>query len=232
MVLRERQDAGDVVALGGFFFLAEVADQVAAVVVAGGHAVEEERVDVVVERFVVEEEFREEAEVAAPASLSPAVDLEEGDVVVAIDFVARRVQERAFGAVALEWLEAVVVGEAEFADVDHVCFGESLRIGAEVPGFHFMFAHLDSLEVAYAGNFCLVLCHAAASAELFDFFLTRVGTLFGGRPGSFGGGGGILEVGNIEVTIVRLGGIGGDLGGNHGDGLVATGTVVLLTADK
>lgn len=200
--------------------------------VAGGHAVEEERVDVVIERFVIEEEFREEAEIAAPSSLSAAVDFEEGDVVVAVDFVAGRMQERAFGAVALELFEAVVVGEAEFADVDHVCFGEGLRIGAKIPGFHFVFAHLNSLEVADAGYFCLVLCHAPASTELFDLFLTRVGALFCGRSGSFGGGSSILEVGNIEVTIFRLGGTGCDLGGYHRDGLVATWTVVLLTADK
>ena len=47
--------------------------------VADAHAVEEERVDVVVEGFVVEEEFAEEAEVATPASLAAAVDFEEGD---------------------------------------------------------------------------------------------------------------------------------------------------------
>lgn len=104
LVLRQREDAGNVVALGGFLFLAEVADQVAAVLVAGGHAVEEERVDVVVEGFVVEEEFGEEAEVAAPGPLAAAVDLEEGDVVVPVDLVSRRVHEGAFGAVAGEGL--------------------------------------------------------------------------------------------------------------------------------
>ena len=61
-------------------------------IVAGGHAVEEEGVDVVVEGFVVEEEFGEEAEVAAPASLAPAVDFEEGDAVVTVDFVSGGVE--------------------------------------------------------------------------------------------------------------------------------------------
>ena len=45
--------------------------------VACSHAVEEEGVDVIVERLVVEEQFREEAEVAAPAPLAAAVDFEE-----------------------------------------------------------------------------------------------------------------------------------------------------------
>ena len=104
LMLRQREDAGHVVALGGFLFLAEVADQVAAALVAGGHAVEEEGVDVVVEGFVVEEEFGEQAEVTAPRSLAATVDLEEGDIVVAVDLVAWRVHECAFGAVAGEGL--------------------------------------------------------------------------------------------------------------------------------
>ena len=45
--------------------------------IARGHAVEEEGVDVVVKRFVVEEELAEEAEVPAPSPLPPAVDFEE-----------------------------------------------------------------------------------------------------------------------------------------------------------
>ncbi len=50
----------------------------ASVGVAGGHAVEQEWIDVVVECFVVEEEFTEQAEVAAPAALPSAIDFEEG----------------------------------------------------------------------------------------------------------------------------------------------------------
>ena len=97
--------------------------------VARGHAVEEERVDIVVQCFVVEEKFAEEAEVAAPAALSAAVDFEEGDKAVPVDFVARGVQESAFGAVAGECLERGVVAEAEFADVDRFCGGEGRGIG-------------------------------------------------------------------------------------------------------
>ena len=40
LVLREGEDAGYVVAFGGFFFFAEVSDQMASVGVAGGHTVE------------------------------------------------------------------------------------------------------------------------------------------------------------------------------------------------
>ena len=117
LVLGQRQDARHVVALGRFFFFAEVADQVAAVRVARGHAVEEERVHVVVERFVVEKELAEQAEVAAPAPLPPPVDLEEGEVIVPVDFVARWVQQRALPPVPLKRPQRVRVAEAELADV-------------------------------------------------------------------------------------------------------------------
>ncbi len=115
---------------------------------AGAHAVEEEGVDVVVEGFVVEEEFGEEAEVAAPGALAAAVDFEEGDVVVAVDFVAGGVGHGAFEAVAFEGFPGGEVRKTEFVNVDDVHVGEILRVGGEVPRFHFVFAHLDAGEVA------------------------------------------------------------------------------------
>ena len=177
LVLRQGEDAGDVVAFGGFFFFAEVADEVAAVAVAGRHAVEEERVDVVVERFMVEEELAEQAEVAAPAALAAPVDLEEGDGGVAVDFVAGGVQEGAFGSVSGEGLEGGEIAQAEFADVDGVGGGEAGWVGREVPRLHFEGTHLDAAEVSHAGDFGLVLGHATACAELFDFFFARVGSV-------------------------------------------------------
>lgn len=96
--------------------------------VAGGHAVEEERVDVVVQGFVVKEEFAEQAEVAAPSALTAAVDFEEGHRGVAVDFVAGRVEQGAFGTVPGEGLEGGEVAQAEFADVDGVRGGEVGRV--------------------------------------------------------------------------------------------------------
>ena len=93
----------------------------ASMLVAGGHAVEEEGIDIVIECFVIEEEFAEKAEVAAPAALAAAVDFKEGDGVVAVDLVARGVEKSAFCAVAGKCLEGGVVAKAEFTDVDRVC---------------------------------------------------------------------------------------------------------------
>lgn len=141
-------------------------------------------------------------------------------------------EQRAFRAVSFELFEAVVVREAEFADVDHVGFGEGLRVGAEIPGLHLMFAHLDALQIAYAGDFGLILRHAAAGPEFFDLFLARVGALFCGGSAGFGGSGGILEVSDVEVTVIGLGGARCDFRSNDRDRLIAAGAVVLLTANQ
>lgn len=77
LVLRQGHDAGDVVALGRtVFLLAEVADEVAAVPVVLRHRVKEERLDVVVEGLVVEEQLGQQAQVLAVDLVDVAVDLE------------------------------------------------------------------------------------------------------------------------------------------------------------
>jgi hypothetical protein len=196
LVLREGEDTGDVVAFDGFFFLGEVADEVAAMLVAGAHAVEEEGVDVVIEGFVVQEEFGKEAEVAAPGSLAAPIDFKEGDAVVAVDFIAGWVKHGTFGAVAGEGFAGGEVGEAKFVDVDYVCVGEFLRVGGEVPGFHFVFAHLDTGEIADEVELGVVLDHGAAGAEFFDFlFWVREGIGFFGLRLDDG-------IAHISVTVI------------------------------
>ena len=124
-------------------------------------------------------------------------------------------QEGAFCAVAGKCLERGVIAKAEFADVNSVGFGEVVRIGREIPGFHFEGAHLDVLEIADTGNFGLVLRHATPCAELFDFFFSRVGDI-GLRAGSFGRGGSILDIDEFELGVFVFGRAGSDLGSDDG----------------
>lgn len=149
LILRERQDTRHVVALGRLLLLAEVPDQVAAVLVARHHAVEQERVHVVVERLVVQEELRQQAQVAAPRALPPPVDLEEADEVVAVDFISWWVAKLAFRPVSLVCFLAAEVRQAKFVDVHEVQICEFLWVRREVPGFDDVFAHLDLLEIAH-----------------------------------------------------------------------------------
>ena len=147
----------------------------AAAVVARGHAVEEKGVDVVEEGFVVQEELREKAEVAAPGALPPAVDFEKGDRVVTVDLVPGWVHQCAFGAVTGEGVKIVVVAEAEFADVNEVGFGEGGGVGGKVPSFHLVTSHLNAGDIADAMDFRLILRHGTPGAELFNLFLAGDG---------------------------------------------------------
>ena len=198
--------------------------------VAGGHAVEEERVDVVVESLVVEEEFRQQAEVAAPDALATAVDFEKGDPVVAVDFVAGRVQQRAFAAVAPKFPLRGKVAEAELANVHHVFFGEGNGVGAKVPRLEFVAAHLHAREIAHAGDFGLVLGHGAAGAEFLNLFLAgEVVLIVRLGIGSFGDGGRILDFDEVDIFVFGLGRAFGDFGCEDGDGVGAVLAVFLPT---
>lgn len=76
LVLRHRHDAGHVVLLLAVFLFGEVSDQVAPLAVVFGEYIEQERFHVVVERFVVQEQFGEEAEVLAVDLVGVAIDFE------------------------------------------------------------------------------------------------------------------------------------------------------------
>ena len=96
------QDAGDVVVLARLLLLAEVADDVKAVVVALAHDVEQERVGVVIQGLVVEEQLGQEAQILSVGLVLAAVDLKERNVALPVDFVARRMSEIAFRDVPLQ----------------------------------------------------------------------------------------------------------------------------------
>ena len=61
-----------------------------------GQNVEHERIGVVIQRFVIEKQFRQETNVVRVAFVFSSVDFEKGDFVVPIDFVAGRMDQRAF----------------------------------------------------------------------------------------------------------------------------------------
>ena len=95
--------------------------------------VEEERDDVEVERLVVEEQLGEEAQVLRVRLVLAAVDLEERDLVLSVDLVARRVPQPALGQVPGQTLPAPHVPQAELAYVDARQGDQLLRVRREVP---------------------------------------------------------------------------------------------------
>jgi len=96
--------------------------------ISGAHAVEQEWVNVIVQRLVVKEELRQQTQVSAPSPLPPTVNLKEADIVVAVDLVARWVKERTFVPMPFELLDFAEITEAEFTDVYHITVAELLRI--------------------------------------------------------------------------------------------------------
>lgn len=74
-----------------------------------GHDVKEERVRVVVECLVVEEEFGQQAQVLCVRLVLAAVDLEEADGLLAVDFVARRVAQVTLDQMPFQALAALAV---------------------------------------------------------------------------------------------------------------------------
>lgn len=225
LILRQRQDARDVVPLAALLLLAEIADDVAAALVARGHHVEQEGVDVVVQRLVVEEQLAQQAQIAAPGALPAAVDLEERHVLVAVDLVARRVDQRAFAAVARERFGAREVAEAELVDVHELGVGVFGRVGREVPRLDLVEAHLDLGDVAHEVELRVVLDHRAAGAEFFDllFWIGEGGELFF----RFHYGVCIRHVGVGAGGAVAAGRCEGRAGGGGGFGVIVA---VLLAA--
>ena len=76
--------------------LGKISDKVAAGFVVHGQHVEMERLNVVVESLVVEEEFRQQTEVLA-VDLGPvSIHLKHRQVVTSVDLIARRTTHVAF----------------------------------------------------------------------------------------------------------------------------------------
>ena len=166
LVGRQHQDARHVVILATLLLLGEVANDVAAFGVAFAHDVEEERVRVVVERFVVEEELGEQAEVLGVGLVLPTVDLEERDGVLAIDLVTRGVFEVTLGDVSLEADPGLDELEAELADEDAGQGDELDGIGGEVPRSDPVTPQLDQFDVLHPCDGVIVCTGGGKGAGL------------------------------------------------------------------
>ena len=82
---------------------------------------------------MVEEQLGEEAQVLRVRLVLAAVDLEERDLVLSVDLVARRVPQPALGQVPGQTLPAPHVPQAELAYVDARQGDQLLRVRREVP---------------------------------------------------------------------------------------------------
>ncbi len=86
LIVGHGHDAADIVLLGAVLLLAEVAHQVAALLIVAGQHVEEEGLHVVVQSLVVQEELDEQTEVLTVDLVRVAIHLKDGEVLLKIKF--------------------------------------------------------------------------------------------------------------------------------------------------
>ena len=91
LVLRHSHDARNVVLLLTEFLFGKVADEVTSFTVVDSQHVEKERLDIVVECLMVEEEFGQQAQILAVYFVDVAIHLEDRKVVLAVNLSRRRV---------------------------------------------------------------------------------------------------------------------------------------------
>mmetsp|Transcript_19883 Transcript_19883/g.50441 ORF Transcript_19883/g.50441 Transcript_19883/m.50441 type:complete len:448 (-) Transcript_19883:704-2047(-) len=147
LVRGEAQDAGQVVPLLAALLLAEVAHHVRAALVDLAQDVEQEEVDVVVERLVVEEQLGQEAQVLAERLLALAVNLEHAHVAVAVDLLSGRVARPALVHVAQHLAAALEERQRVLAKVQLLAVLVLWREGREVPRVHHVAPQLNLVNV-------------------------------------------------------------------------------------
>ena len=152
MILREGEDAGQVVLLGRHLLLGKVAHDVRTLLIDLGHDVEVEGIDVVVQSLVIEEELGQEAKILAVHTVVLAINLEDAEGTLAVDFPPRRTAMRAVPPVAAEGALPLHVLETVLADVEQLLVGILLRVGGEVPGLDLVPSQNDLGDVLHLGH--------------------------------------------------------------------------------
>mmetsp|Transcript_15962 Transcript_15962/g.32757 ORF Transcript_15962/g.32757 Transcript_15962/m.32757 type:complete len:223 (-) Transcript_15962:232-900(-) len=135
---RERQYARQVIPHVAVLLLAVVSHRVVAAVVRLAEDVEEERVDVEVEGFVVEEQLGDVTEVLTVLALSLSVDFEHAQIALPINFVTRWVSPPYSPRVPLHAAFAIVEPHSAlvYPKALHELSNLLLRERAEVPRVH------------------------------------------------------------------------------------------------
>ena len=116
------------------------------------HAIVHERIDVVVQRLVIEKTFRYQTQVPTPCPLPSSVNLEKGDIVVSVYLVSGGMEQRTLGPMSFELSHSGVIQQTELADVQDGEMGVLGRVWGEIPRFNFVLANLQLVEVFHSRN--------------------------------------------------------------------------------
>ena len=129
LILRKGQDTGQIVLLGRHLLLGEVAHNMSTFLIDLGHDVKVERIDVVVQSLVIEEELGQEAKILAVDTVVLAVNLKDTERSLAVDLPSRWTTVGTVPPVAAEGTLPLHVFETVLADVEQLFVGILLRIG-------------------------------------------------------------------------------------------------------
>src|ERR1700722_18763604 len=69
---------------------------------ACNHAVEQERINIIIQCLVIQEELGQQTQVSAPSPLPSSINLEETHKVISVDLISRSMPQFALGAMSLE----------------------------------------------------------------------------------------------------------------------------------
>ncbi|KAG9533309.1 hypothetical protein KCU93_g148, partial [Aureobasidium melanogenum] len=101
--------------------------------------------------------------------LSSAVNLKEADHVVAVDFVARRMQESTLASVSLKLPLVAEIEKTHLAYVDQLAVGELDRVRREIPSFSISSSReyrCSGIAFAAAAAFCTSIRSTKATCDL------------------------------------------------------------------
>mmetsp|Transcript_13381 Transcript_13381/g.54027 ORF Transcript_13381/g.54027 Transcript_13381/m.54027 type:complete len:489 (-) Transcript_13381:661-2127(-) len=164
LVRRQRQDARQVVSLLGALLLAEVPDHVVALGVNLAQHVKQKRLHVVIQRLVVQEQLREQAQVLAVHPRLPAVHLVHAQPRAGLRAGARVHRGRMAIDLVPGWMRhgapllpvphqrllPLHVLQAPLAHEQLTVLDEVVRVGRVVPAVDLVPTHLDHLHVLHA----------------------------------------------------------------------------------
>lgn len=125
----------------------------------------------IVSHALVQKTLRNQAQVPTPLELALPINLEEGDVFMAVYFVSWRMQKRAAHSMARNHHWGSKVRQTEFANVEEWKMGVLLRVWTEVPRLDFVLANLETVKVLDASDFGYGLCHRARRTKLLYLLL-------------------------------------------------------------
>jgi len=121
--------------------------------------IEEERVDIIVQGLMIQEELGKQAQILAVDLVLLPIHLKDRQVLITINLFSRGVLQLTLETMAHQGLLLLDVFEAELTDIELLLIAVLLRERAEVPRLHLILAQFDKLDVLHLGDLLMLPLH-------------------------------------------------------------------------